>query len=83
MSKRRRFSAEEKVSILREHLDNNVSVSELSKRHDISPVVIHRWKKELFENALEGFSGKHKNRSGKSRKEEQLETKVNKMQEVI
>lgn len=83
MSKRRRFTAEAKVQILREHLENNVSISDLAKKHDIHPVVIHRWKKELFENALNGFSGEHKKRKGKSRKEEQLENKVSKMQEVI
>ena len=83
MSKRRRFSAEVKVEILREHLDNNVSISELAKKYKVHPVMINRWKKELFENALEGFSGQHKNRKGKTNKEEQLENKVTKMQEVI
>ncbi len=83
MSKRRRFTAEEKVQILREHLENKISISEIAKQYNIHPVVIHRWKKELFENALDGFSGKHKKRKGKSVKEERLETKVSKMQEVI
>jgi transposase-like protein len=83
LSKRRRFTAEAKVQILREHLENNVKVSELAKKYDIHPVMIQRWKKELFENALDGFSGQHKTRKGKSRKEEQLEQKVTKMQEVI
>ena len=31
MSKRRRFTAEEKVQILREHLENKISISELAK----------------------------------------------------
>ena len=83
MTKRRRFKAEEKVRILREHLENQVSISDLAKAHDIHPVVIHRWKKELFENALDGFSGHHKKRNGKSAMEKQLENKVTKMQEVI
>lgn len=83
MTKRRRFTAEEKVRILREHLENQVSISDLAKSHHINPVVIHRWKKVLFENALDGFSGQHKKRNGKSVKEKQLENKVTKMQEVI
>ena len=85
MKQRRRFSAEDKVRILREHLDNQVKVSDLAEQYNIHPVVIHRWKKELFENAIETFSGKHRKtkRNGKTINEEQLEHKVSKMQEVI
>lgn len=83
MSTRKRFTAEAKVQILREHLDNNVKISELAEKYKVHPGVIQRWKKELFENAVDGFSGQHKNRKGKTRKEEQLEQKVTKMQEVI
>ncbi|MBD3376505.1 transposase [candidate division KSB1 bacterium] len=37
---RKRYSPEEKVRILREHLDNNVSVSELSEQYDLHPGMI-------------------------------------------
>jgi transposase-like protein len=80
---RKRYSPEEKVRILREHLDNNVSVSELSEQYDLHPGMIRNWKKELFEGALDTFSGKHKNRKSKNSKESQLEKKVYSMQEVI
>ena len=83
MKTRRRFTAEQKVQILREHLDNQVKISQLADKHSIHPGVIHNWKKELFENALETFSGKHKNKKSKNSKESQLEQKVNSMQEVI
>jgi transposase len=83
LSTRQRFTAEAKVMILREHLENNIKISELAEKYKVHPGVIQRWKKELFENALDGFSGQHKKRKGKSRKEEQLEEKVSKMQEVI
>jgi len=83
MNTRQRFTAEAKVRILREHLDNNIKVSELAEKYKVHPGVIQRWKKELFENAVEGFSGQHKTRKGKSRKEQQLEEKVTRMQEVI
>lgn len=68
--------------ILREHLDNNVKISELAERYNIHVNVILCWKKELFEGALETFSQKHKKR-GSNSKEQKLETKINKMQEVI
>ena len=82
MSTKRNFSSEQKVMILREHLDNNVKISELAERYNIHVNVILRWKKELFEGALETFSQKHKKR-GSNSKEQKLETKINKMQEVI
>jgi len=52
MSTRRRFSSEEKVIILREHLDNNVKVSELATKYKVHPNMILRWKKELFEGVF-------------------------------
>ena len=85
LSTRQRFTAEAKVQILREHLENNVKISELAEKYKVHPGVIQRWKKELFENAIDTFSGKHKKlkRNGKTTKEEQLEQKISKMQEVI
>ncbi len=83
MKTRRRFTAEQKVQILREHLDNQVKITQLAEKHSLHPGVIRNWKKELFESALDIFSGKHKNKKNKNSKESQLEQKVNTMQEVI
>jgi transposase-like protein len=83
MKTRRRFTAEQKVQILREHLDNQVKISDLSEKYNINPGVIRSWKKELFEGALETFSGKHKQRKGKNSREAKLEAKISSMQEVI
>jgi len=82
MSERRRFSSEEKVMILREHLDNNVKVSDLAAKYKVHPNMILRWKKELFEGALDVFSQKHK-KNGQDAKAQKLEDKIKKMQEVI
>jgi len=83
MKARRRFTAEQKVRIIREHLDNQVKISELAERFDIHPTVLIRWKKELFEGAMETFSQKHRKQNGKTRREEQLEKKIHKMENVI
>ena len=83
MRTRRRFTAEQKVRILREHLDNQVKISELAEKYRIRPSVIRRWKKELFEGALDIFSGKHKNKRARDSKEVQLQRKITAMQEVI
>jgi len=68
--------------ILREHLDNNVKVSDLAAKYKVHPNMILRWKKELFEGALDVFSQKHK-KNGQDAKAHKLEDKIKKMQEVI
>jgi len=46
MSKRehRRFTAEQKLEILREAEQPGVTVSELCRRHGLSPSVLYRWR---------------------------------------
>lgn len=72
MRKRFNYTAENKVKILREHLDNQVPISELSERYGVHPTMLYKWKKELFEGALEVFSRKHKKGSNKK----DIKTKV-------
>lgn len=57
---RKRHSSVKKVEILREHLENQVSISELARRYSIAPNLIHKWRKQLFEGALDTFSRHHK-----------------------
>jgi len=52
---RKRLSAEEKVSILREHFLEKVAVSTLCEKHGLNPTVFYRWQKELFENGAAAF----------------------------
>lgn len=53
---RKHHSAVKKVEILREHLENQVPISELSRRFGLNPNLIHKWKKQLFESGVEVFS---------------------------
>jgi len=56
MAKRRRtFSGEEKVSILRRHLVDKVPVSDLCDEYGLNPTVFYRWQKEFFENGAAAF----------------------------
>ena len=52
---RRRFTAEEKVSILRRHFLEKVPISTLCEEHGLNPTVFYRWQKELFENGAAAF----------------------------
>jgi len=65
MKQKRRFSAEKKIEILREYLENQVPVSELADKYQISPSQIYQWKKQLFEGALQIFTpGSSSDRAG-------------------
>jgi len=56
MTTKRRFTAEQKLAILREYLENQVPVSRLAEKNAITPTMIYQWKKQLFEEALQIFN---------------------------
>ena len=56
MAKQRRtLTAEEKGSILRRHLLDGVTVSDLYKEHGLNPELFYRWQKNFFENGTLAF----------------------------
>ena len=75
--KRRKFSAQEKVRILRRHFLDQVPVSDLCDENRISPTIFYRWQKEFFENGAAAFE----KQSGSERRN--LEKKIDKLQEKI
>jgi transposase len=84
MSERKHFSAEQKIIILREHLENNVPVSQLAEKHNIHPNDIYNWKKKLFESAADIFTTKSgKQTSASEKKIELLQEKLKDRQEAI
>ncbi len=83
-SNRRRFTAEQKVLILREHLKNRVAVSELCKKYDIYPNLFYRWEKEAFEGLVAVLGGALRKSNGRVHTTEQkLRDKIGKLEEVI
>ena len=73
MSKRQRrhFTAEQKVSILREHLLLGLPISEVCEAHDLQPGVFYDWQRKLFENGAAAFATRRD--SGKRRLERENE----------
>lgn len=55
---RRRFTAQQKVAILKEHLVEKLAVSEVCDRHGLNPTAFYRWQKEFFENGAPAFEGR-------------------------
>jgi len=85
--RRKHYSAEEKVSIVRRHLLEQVPVSELCDEFGLAPTVFYRWQKELFENGAAAFEKKSKRQrkqeGQQSRKVEALEAKLVTKNEVL
>jgi len=74
---RNQHTASKKVEILRENLENQVPISELSRRHGVNPSLINKWKKQLFEGAVDTFSRQHeKVKQGQNARIEHLEEKI-------
>ena len=52
---RRKFSANEKVTIIRKHLIEKVPISQVCDQYDIKPTQFYQWQKQLFENGPVAF----------------------------
>jgi len=81
---RRKFSAKEKVSILRRHFLDKVSMSDLCDELGIAPTLFYRWQKQFFENGAVAFERKN---GSKAKAEAErigfLESKLRKKDEVL
>jgi len=55
MTARRKFSAPEKVQILRLHLLENKPISQLCQQYQLNPTIFYRWQKELFDHGTAAF----------------------------
>jgi len=81
---RRRFTAQEKVAILRRHFLEKVPVSELCDEYGLNPTVFYRWQKELFENGAAVFERRSEGRDRRmEEKVEHLQAKLARKDEVM
>ncbi len=82
--RRRKFSAEDKVRILRRHLVDKVPVSDLCDEQGLHPTLFYKWQKEFFENGAAAFD---RGNDGKVRRLEKennaLKVKIVHKDEVI
>lgn len=49
---RRRFTFSEKERILNEHLQRGLSISVVARKHQISPVTLHTWKRKFMSEKM-------------------------------
>lgn len=85
--RRKHYSSEEKVTILRRHLLEHVPVSDVCDEVGLAPTVFYRWQKEFFENGAAAFERKSKRQakheSQQARRMESLEAKLTLKNEVL
>ena len=87
-NKRKRFSPEEKVRLLRLHLIEKEPVSDICDRYGINPNNFYKWQKLFFENGAAAFAktgdGRKDGHAKKlERKNAQLQAKLASKDEVI
>lgn len=88
MTTRRKFSAQEKMQILRLHLLEHKPISEVCDQYQLNPTVFYRWQKDLFDHGAAAFeraeNGSTDRTAQKLQKENaQLRTKLAAKDEVI
>lgn len=87
MKSKKRYTSEEKTIILREHLENQVPISDLSEKYGIHPNAIYVWKKKMFESAPENFTNKskkqHKRLSAQEQRIQELESRLAQRESII
>ena len=57
-AQRRHFTGAEKLAILREHLIEKVPLSEVCRKHNLSPTLFYQWQKKLFEEGAAVFESR-------------------------
>ena len=81
---RRKFTQQEKVAILKLHLVEGKSVSDVCDAHGLNPNVFYRWQKEFFENGAAAFEKTDKRSvQAEQRRRGELEAKLKKKDMVI
>lgn len=85
MSKKKHYSSEQKIIILRDLLENNTPISQVAEKYNVHVNDIYNWKKKLFESAASIFNSKSSKQtaSAADKKVEKLEEKLKLREEAI
>ena len=75
--KRKKYTPEHKVQILKKHLVDRVPVSDLCDQYGLHPTVFYRWQKAFFENGAAALENR------KNIKKSQLENKVSALESKL
>jgi len=82
--KRKNYTAEEKVTILKKYLLEKKPISDICDQFGLHPTVFYRWQKEFFENGTLAFQQRNDNTAIKLEKKiKELEQKLVTKNEVL
>lgn len=85
--RRRTFTTDQKVAILRRHLSDKVSVADLCEEYRLQPSVFYTWQRQMLENLGASLEKGAKRRSAKEsrlkKENEALRTKLQNKDGVI
>jgi len=86
--KRKKYTAEEKVRVLRLHLVEKCAVSDICDEIGLNPNIFYRWQKQFFENGAVAFDQPANGRKDKrarnlENRNAQLQAKLANKDEVI
>ena len=82
MSKRKQFTPEQKISMVRGHLIENVPVSNLCDEFGIHATQYYNWQKQLFEHAGPAFE-RRTNKADQRRQEDAKDRRIVKLEEKL
>lgn len=83
---RKHYSGAEKMAILREHLIEQVPISQVCAKHGLQPTIFYQWQKKLFEGGAAVFDSGRAGRSksdASAKRIEALEAKLVEKNEVV
>ena len=75
-SRRRRFSPDQKATILRRHLVDKVPVSDLCDEYQIQPSVFYRWQRQVVDHMGAALATDRNQVRGKRERQNQLEQRL-------
>ena len=83
-AKRKQYTPQQKVSILRRHFIDGVAVSDLCDEYGIHPTVFYRWQKAFFENVAAAFQTQQSQQEKQWKKQiTTLESRLSQKNEVL
>lgn len=83
MGKRKNFSPQQKIAILKKHLVDGASLSDLCDQQNIHPTMFYRWQKAFFEKGHVVFENSVAGSSAAEKQIVKLEQKLTRKNEVL
>jgi len=82
-SKRRRYSGDEKISILKRHFVGKERISDICEQVGVSPTQFYKWQSELFEQGSSVFERTNSKPSASKRETQLVQQEMERLQRLL